>query len=374
MRRLSLIFALIVTISSPTAAETPPDILRLALDSVGISIEDIGFRPQGYWNRFPLNIPYKLTSFDALFAEPLKLYDYSKTMANAVERYLEPKCLDTSSTSLYHLTYNLGVDRRLGGFRNYSANLIPLGDTINPLEKAIDALFLLDGKPPVYYAFGNKSEWPDYHAKVKEFASKLSPQSERILAFALQNLADIIRWRRLAFRNCNSATMQKVFDNRDLPSNQSDGTVYYPEIDDLARDVDWQSLHYAALKGAALVEMIADSLIFYGGVPENLSFELMTPFGRIAFLGAGSLKGAKEKTYDTDHTLIVIDFGNSAKFTGACGATSKISNPVSLFIDLGGDDTYESLSENPSMGAGLLGVGILLDVAGNDRYSGKDFS
>lgn len=374
MRRLSLIFTLIATISCPIAAETPPDILRLALDTVGIAIEDIGFRPQGYWNRFPLDIPYKLTSFDALFAEPLKLYDYSKTMANAAERFLEPKCLDTSSTSLYHLTYNLGVDRRLGGFRNYSANLIPLRDTVNPLEKALDALFLLGGQQPTYYAFGNKSEWPDYQAKVKEFASKLSPLSERILAYALQNLADIIYWRHLAFRNCDPATMQKVFDNRDLPSNQSDGTVYYPEIDDLARDVDWPSLHYAALKSAALVEIIADSLIAFGGVPVNLSFELMTPCGKIAFLGAECLKGKKEKIYNAVNTLIVVDFGNSAKFSGACGATSKLSNPVSLFIDLGGDDVYESNSENHSMGAGVLGVGVLLDVAGNDRYYGKDFS
>jgi hypothetical protein len=382
-----LFMILVILISAftalPSAAQNKADILQMALDSVGFTRADLGYRPAGYWNRFPLDIPYKLTSFDALFAEPLKLYDYSKTMANAVERYLDPKFMDTTSVSLYNLTYSLGVDRKLGGFRNYSANLIPLIDTTNPLDKAFDNLFRLAGDQPVYYAFGNKADWPEYHAKVKELTSKISAPAERILAQAINNIADIIRWRNLAFRNCPPQAMQAVFNLRDLATTQGDGTVYHPEIDDIAGTIDWPSLHYAALKAAALVELTADSLAHYGGIPDDLYFELITPFGRIILIGdhyylpsdirQSTLTPRHFALMDCDNTLLVIDCGNSAQFTGACGATSSLSNPVSLFIDLGGDDIYSTFTALPSQGAGLLGIGILYDRAGKDQYIGRDF-
>ncbi len=344
----------------------------MALDSVGFKRDDIGFRPEGYWNRFPLDVPYRPTSFDALFAEPLKLYDYSKTMANAVDRYLEPKFLDTTSISFYNLTYSLGVDRKLGGFRNYSANLILIADSVRPFEKAIENLFLMAGQQPAYYSFGNKADWPTYSARVRELESKLPASINLILALALKNIADIIYWRNLAFRNCSPSAMQTVFDIRDLASNQADGTVYYPEIDDIAGDFDWPSLHYSALKAAALAELVGDSLHHYGGMPEKQQFELMTPFGRIILLGANCLSNQKEKSYDCTNSLLIIDFGNDGRYSGTCGANSKLSNPVSIFVDLGGNDEYNSVGELPSQGAGVMGVGVLYDAAGNDIYTGKD--
>jgi hypothetical protein len=380
---LEFFLLILVLMTAPVTAQNNGDILKMVFDSVGLTRADIGFQPKGYWNRFPLDIPYKLISFDALFAEPFKLYDYSKTMANAVEKYFDPKFLDTTSISLYHMTYSLGVDRKLGGFRNYSANLIPVVDSVRPLEKAIDNLFLLAGQQSIYYAFGNKAEWPEYKPKIREFAGKLSGRAEAILAGAIINITDIIRWRNLAFRNCPPSAMEKVFEIRDLGSNQSDGTVYYPEMDDIARTIDWPSLHYAALKAAAVVELTADSLAYYGGFPDDLIFELTTPFGKIILIGSkyyvssdmrkSTLTRRDLAFLDCNNTLLVIDFGNSAQFSGACGATSKLSNPLSLFIDLGGDDIYSSIFESPSQGAGLLGIGILYDYAGDDQYLGRDF-
>jgi hypothetical protein len=380
---ITLVCILFLCPVTPPWAQNQDDVLKMALDSVGFKRADIGFQPKGYWNRFPLDISYKLTSFDDLFAEPLKLYDYSKTMANAVGRYLEPKFLDTNSISLYNLTYSLGVDRRLGGFRNYSANLIPVTDSVHSpvnspapdgLEKAIDNLFLLAGQQPLYYCFGNKAEWPGYKPKVQEFSGKLSNHAEMALAGMIINLTDIIRWRNLAFRNCPPEAMQKLFEIRDLASNQGDGTVYYPEMDDIARTIDWPSLHYAALKAAAIVELTADSLAYYGGMPTDEYFELMTPFGRIILIGANRFKAGRITSLDGDNTLLAIDFGNSGVFTGAYGATARPANPVSIFIDLGGDDNYNSSSELPSLGAGILGIGVLYDAAGDDIYNGNNFS
>jgi hypothetical protein len=369
-----VIFIILVFSLSPLAQNNNVDILKMALDSVGFNRADIGFRPEGYWSRFPLDIPYKLSSFDALFAEPLKLYDYSKTMANAVERYLDPKFMDTSSVSLYNLVYSLGVDRRLGGFRNYSANLIPVPDTIDSFEKSIDNLYLLAGRQTIYYSFGNKADWPDYKAKVKELSQKISSQAQIILAGLMYNIGDIIRWRNMAFRNCPPKAMEKVFGIRDLASNQGDGTVYYPEIDDIAGTIDWPSLHYAALKGAAVVELAVDSLQKYGGIPSDLYFEITTPLGRIIFWGAEYFKQKNISNIDCNNTLLAIDFGGNGSFQGSAGANFSLSNPVSIFIDLGGNDTYNSRAEYSSFGAGVMGIGLLYDDGGDDVYKSKDLS
>jgi hypothetical protein len=374
MKQIALTIISIIIAFSVSLSAQDSDVLKMALDSVGLSRADIGFQPKGYWSRFPLDIPYKLTSFDALFAEPLKLYDYSKTMANAVERYLDPAFMDTSSVSLYNLVYSLGVDRRLGGFRNYSANLIPVADTVDSFEKAIDRLFLLAGGQESYYAFGNKADWPDYKVKVRELVKKIPKATEQILAGLIYNITDMIRWREMAFRNCPRRALEKGFAIRDLASNQGDGTVYYPEIDDIAGTIDWASLHYAGLKGAAAVEPAADSLQKYGGIPSDLYFEMMTPYGRIIFLGAEYFKGKNSSEVDCDNTLLVIDFGGSGSFRGAVGANWSLSNPVSLFIDLGGNDIYLTRPDGPSAGVGIMGIGIIYDAGGDDVYRGRNLS
>ncbi len=291
-------------------------------------------------------------------------------MANAVERYLDPKFMDTSSSALYNLTYSLGVDRKLGGFRNYSANLIPVTDSVHPLEKAINNLFLLAGEQSIYYSFGSKAQWPEYQTQVHDFSGKLSRPAETILATAIINITDVIRWRNLAFRNCPPDAMRKVFNLRDLASTQGDGTVYHPEIDDIARTIDWPSLHYAALKTAALTELTYDSLVYYGGVPNDIYFELATPFGRILLMGSNYFKNHPARL-NCDNTLLVIDMGNAGEFTGTCGANGSLANPVSIFIDLGGDDKYTTELDNPSQGSGVLGIGLLYDGSGKDIYEGK---
>ena len=371
VRAVVLAVLLISLLVSSVGAQDKPDILGMALDSVGFDRADIGFHPKGYWNRFPLDVPYKLTSFDDLFAEPLKLYDYAKTMGNAVERYLSPGFLDSNSTALYHLTYSLGVDRKLGGFRNYSANLVAPADSVHPLRAALDRLSGMYDRQTDYYAFGSRAEWPEYRKNVDELSAMLDGTTELILAETILNIADVIKWRDLAFRNCSRPAMIRTYAIRDLAANQSDGTVYYPELDDIARDIDLASLHYAALKAAALVEQTADSLIGHADFPDDSLVELTTPYGRILLIGKKALKRKdSEGELDCSNTLLVIDFGNDGVFTGAIAANAGLHNPVSLFIDLGGDDEYHAVADFPSCGAGLLGIGVLYDMRGDDVYDG----
>ena len=81
-----------------------PDALSKAVREMGLSTEDVGYKSKGYWTRYPQEVPYKFIAFDDLFAEPIKLYDYTKMMANAAEDYLNPEYIKNHT--------NLGLTQR----------------------------------------------------------------------------------------------------------------------------------------------------------------------------------------------------------------------------------------------------------------------
>lgn len=368
------------------------DVLQQILAEVGFSRADLGYSPSGYWNRFPLDIPYRLTSFEGLFAEPLKLYDFARVMSNTVELYLDPAYADSADDGLYKLVYNLGVDKRLGGFRSYSANLLPSPPGEEPLVAAIEKLFSLAGRSTQYYTFGSHAESPDYLQEIREKSEDLPDSVKSIIAELLVNLTEAIRWHQLAFRNCDRAVMEKVFAIRDLASTQADGTIYYPEIDDLAATIDWPSLHYAALKVAAAAEHAERQLRSWADrIPDDFEMEMATPFGKIAVFSPVYKRDRKVPPkemaslrapipgwmeYDASNSLCLIDFGRQMIYQGSVGANSSLANPISVVIDMGGDDYYgyQRRSYPPSAGAGLLGIGLVIDSEGDDHYNGSVFS
>ncbi len=388
MRFAGIVTAILITAASLTAGQDT-DVLEKVLGEAGFTRADLGYRPAGYWNRFPLDIPHRLTSFDALFAEPLKLYDYATVMANAVELYLDPAYADSSHDGLYKLVYNLGVDKKLGGFRSYSANLLPAPDGPQPLVTAIEQLFELADRKVEFYTFGARADWPDIKKEIRDGTADLPDSVRSILAQLIVNLREAIKWRDLAFRNCDPSDMQKAFEIRDLGSTQSDGMVYYPELDDIAAVIDWASLHYAALKVAAAAEQAEAALIpFKKQIPKDFQWELPTPFGKIAVFSSvyrtekipppkmfsmlrASIPDWME--YDAGNSLLIIDFGRNIIYQGTPGATASLSNPISVLIDLGGDDYYGYRRNNypPSAGVGLLGVGLVIDTDGDDHYTGS---
>ena len=82
-------------------------------------------------------------------------------------------------------------------------------------------------------------------------------------------------------------------------------------------------------------------------------------------------KGDDEHRLDEmENVAVVIDLGgNDTYFEGVVSA----DRPVLVVIDLGGDDRYRG--EKPGIqGGAVMGVSMLIDVAGNDRYEAKDVS
>lgn len=99
---------------------------------------------------------------------------------------------------------------------------------------------------------------------------------------------------------------------------------------------------------------------------DRFAFSWETPLGIIA------LNGSQNDVYGAGPYLLLLDAGGNDRY-GSGAATASATHPVSLVIDLAGDDVYQA-EGGPAFGAGVLGYGLLLDAAGNDLYRAESLS
>ncbi len=141
-------------------------------------------------------------------------------------------------------------------------------------------------------------------------------------------------------------------------------------IIDIARRVDYGAL----MECADVVAMLANPVwageavafvesAFRDSLDRAVLAERETEHGRIVIAGAG------DDWHRGDGVAFLLDIGGDDFYTGSAGGATGWDVPVSLLIDIVGDDAYESTTSG-CQGTGCLGVGALLDLAGNDEYVG----
>ncbi len=365
MLRFSILVLALIVIFSACAFSA--DLLDSALSLVGKTRADLGYQPRGYWNRYPFEIPYKLPAFDDLFAEPLRVFDYSQSMKASFMNYMvDTTFSNTANSALYQLTYQLGWERKVGGFRSYSANLIDSIGGESPLFDAIERLYDAAGSQLEYRTFGAKSESELSRTRVAELTSSLSPEIKNVLALWILNIVEAHRYHTLAFRNVSENTIQGLYQIQDLDATQGDGQVYYPQFDDCATTIDWQSLVCSSFKAIAVADITAKKLQLLP-VPENFkTVNIETPLGRIV------IGDKSATTYRPDDYLLICDFGGSDTYED--GGGSRPDLPFSTIIDLGGNDTYGDSLSDRCFGYGNCGTGIVIDTRGDDIYNSSRMS
>ncbi len=363
---------------TPTWHTDGRDLLGEALASVGFTRDDLGYRPDGYWTRFP-RVPYVMPFFDSLFSEPMRVYDYTRTMGNCVERFLDPESTGehrrdgvTTPDRMHQLVYFLAVERRVDGFRSYSVNLLPRADEETPILDAIRRVYIAAGDQLLRTSFGSPPAWPNPETDIEDQLDFVDPEFELIIAECILNALDARMWRDEALRRVSRDLMDEVFYIEDFAQTQGDGIIYYGQVDDVAMLIDEESMAYAAMKLAQATEDCRYELEAYlAENPEakNFDFETMTPYGRVVVAGGGW------DTHEYDDYFVLIDLGGDDVYTGPVGATTRPDIGVSLCLDLEGDDRYEYDSKTcPSQGAGVLGCGILYDAFGDDTYHAKQLA
>lgn len=143
-------------------------------------------------------------------------------------------------------------------------------------------------------------------------------------------------------------------------------------------DVDVRRISAAAASVAFAVER-ADLARFAGASLPPI--DLPTPLGPVV------LRGAESDTWTSagEAPLLLLDTGGDDRYRGAVAAATLL-RPVSVLVDLGGDDTYgypgdegdddgagrlegRTRSRVGRQGSGVLGAGLSFDLGGgDDRY------
>lgn len=96
----------------------------------------------------------------------------------------------------------------------------------------------------------------------------------------------------------------------------------------------------------------------------DVLFVQETAIGTVVVGGTGT-------TYYYKDAAFIIDLGGDDYYLNNAGA-STMNSPVSVCIDLSGNDIYTAKSDF-AQGSGKFGAGILLDVNGDDQYVGAEY-
>ncbi len=350
-------------VTTPALAQQP-DALDETLALVGLERGDLGWTPKGWWAKFPGNIPYKLRSFDSLFARPLDAIPFTRSLARAAREHLDPAKLNDKLARdghLYNAVHYLGVDPKFGGLRGYSSNLLA---EPTPLDDAILTLLRAENRPTRFYTFHMELPYPELTRNLAQEAAKIPEQARPILGQLVLNIIDAHRWAELAFRNVDGNQRMVIARRFNTGHEQVDAYDYCPEFDDVARTWDEPSLWYAGGKVVEAVDVARVALAELKDVPP-FAFDWETPWGWIRIRGSGA-----DQVDGTD-ALLIVDLGGDDEYTGGVAA-STADRSIGILLDCGGNDSYTS--SGPAQGAGLCGIGLLVDAAGDDTYVAERYA
>ncbi len=145
---------------------------------------------------------------------------------------------------------------------------------------------------------------------------------------------------------------------------------------DTTKEIALESL-FAILRKVEVIDIYRANLSYLLGIEEflkgikNFSFE--KDFEELEIEGISiALAGKGNNFYNKDYRIIIDLEGNDYYSLNNRGIV--LENFSSLIIDLGGEDCYQNGNRVFSFASGILGSGFLFDLAGNDFYSGGDFS
>ena len=133
------------------------------------------------------------------------------------------------------------------------------------------------------------------------------------------------------------------------------------QIADLEGGFDRRFAGRAAVRFGAAVEALANALLATDEPRGEGTVTLPTPLGDVVIGAAGDTK------HGAPGVLLCVDVSGADTYEPgtACG---RLDHPFAAVIDLAGNDEYRSTAARSGAGAGELGVGVVVDCQGDDRY------
>jgi len=296
----------------------------------------------------------------------------------------------------------LGTDRRIGGFRGYSANLDPMPWEHEPLLHALETLLERSGAPlrrPMSFGARYQTSTETPRQALRARVDAIPRELHLPLAKYVLNLIQAREWIDRGLRDVPREMRVAVFEAlKTLPGETTDGTGYDAVVDDVAKRLDEHSLYYGCLKALQATQDARRELEgLYSLLDDGPGFRfvLETPWGSVHFsgehshaqtvstvsrsfvyvdfTGAGHDIGGPLGATDVDTTLsaaLLLDLGRKLKVGEKHGPDTRLASGVlgCGIVYTAGEGTTEYAAGDWSLGAGLFGLGALIDEGGDDRY------
>lgn len=321
------------------ASEPPP--FREVLERAGLAREDlaVGAEPD-FLGHPPLSaVPFLPPHVEGARRDPLRLVALGENLSAAARRMADRDAPeDRPSRLLPVLTAFLLQPRLPAGFRGLPPSPDPAPPTSLPMEKA----------------------------QGSELPVRLRPLVEELVRKTLRAAGRVERsWRRVPAETVTAAVAA-----RGVPRLLPEGSVPWAAIEDAARGGDEVDRAGAFVRLALAVEEAVRELTAVPPAPGFDRWELETPRGRVIVAGPGD-----HEHRCRDDCLLIVDLGGNDLYRGTAAGARFPEQPVSVVLDLGGDDRYRDGAEDAgsgAQGAGLGGIGVLVDRGGNDLYEAGD--
>jgi hypothetical protein len=340
---LTLLFTLLIHTSHAHAWD---DVLKQA----GLTKETTHFDPldeqQGAGAEF--QTPFYIS----LHGDPLRVPFFARLYREAMLTYTH-KPFEATTSALTRT--GLAVRRTLDG------------DPLKDIEKKTS---LVEAIAKVHQ-MGGKPLTAAEKQKVTKLSKSLSDPAP--IAYLLQAEMEALEWRQKALTGLDKKFLAQAWKElMQAPKlgvdDDTSGTS--ATLRRLIRDVDRHQLMAGGLDLIYAVNKVKDKLKFK---PTD-RFEWNTPLGAIVIHGDDRGDSYADKPY-----LLIVDAGGDDTYYGG-GGSYDINHPISVLIDLKGNDRYiaasyphdkerTSADVHPHFGAGVMGYGILYDRAGDDTYA-----
>ncbi len=152
--------------------------------------------------------------------------------------------------------------------------------------------------------------------------------------------------------------------------------VPHPRLTELTDEVDLDQLTLAA---ATLAEATDTALANLGGEtplgPNTASCDGEPTPPQVLADGLIALDLDGQDTVYTDTHLVSLDLGGCDTYLNEAGSAQGEARPVGLAIDLGASpDIYDAPPESYTQGSASRGIGLLLDAGGDDLYTGSGYA
>lgn len=298
---------------------------------------------------------YKLPYLDLFFAEPFKISSFVRTSSQG-----------NLALADKFASIQMGCANRTGKPGGYNA------DALKPLVERTDKL----GSNALATALSELTGSPVEQYTTSEY-KKMPNVLQRNVAVLILALPEVLQNHQ---RGLVQPILAQNWDPQTVAKNVLDLTVYGVEdngelervlqVEKLLEVVDFPLLNTGANLLATATQNLRDELVKAGDElnAKGYCYRVQTPLGWI------ELTNTKDDVHPQRDYLLLIDTCGNDRY-GAVAGTRSPAQPISICIDLEGNDRYEIQSEySPALGGGIFGYGILIDQAGNDFYSTQSLS